>query len=79
LSPTIFRYKNYQFYFFAREESRIHVHVYSPDGEAKFWLEPVINLAESYRFSEKQLSEIKKVIEEHKDEIKRAWKKFFKG
>jgi hypothetical protein len=45
VSPTVFRYRNYRFYFFSREEPRMHVHVLSPDGEAKFWLEPVIELA----------------------------------
>ena len=79
MSPTVFRYKNYQFYFFAREESRMHVHIYSPEGEAKFWLEPVIALADSYKFSEKQIREIQKIVEEREDEIKRAWKKFFKS
>lgn len=31
--------------FFSREESRMHVHVSHPDGEAKFWLEPSVALA----------------------------------
>ena len=79
MSPTVFRYKKYQFYFFSREESRIHIHVNSSEGEAKFWLEPVIALAESYRLNSKQIREIQKVIEEHQDEIKNAWKKFFKS
>jgi len=35
MSPTIFRIGNYRFYFFSREENRIHIHVISPDGEAK--------------------------------------------
>lgn len=78
MSPTIFRYKKYQFYFFAREEKRLHVHVYSPDGEAKFWIEPVIALANSYGLTAKQIREMQKIIEEKQDEIKRAWEKFFK-
>lgn len=40
MSPTVFREKGYRFFFFSREESRMHVHVVSGDGEAKFWLEP---------------------------------------
>ena len=31
--------------FFSREESRMHVHIAHTDGEAKFWLEPSIELA----------------------------------
>jgi hypothetical protein len=45
VSLTIFRYRSYRFYFFSREEARMHVHVISPGGEAKFWLEPKIELA----------------------------------
>ena len=78
MSPTIFRYKQYQFYFFAREEKRLHIHVYSADGEAKFWLEPVIALAESYKFNTKQLKQIQKIVEERKHEIEKSWKKHFK-
>ena len=47
MSPTIFRYCPFRFFFFSREEDRLHVHVQSADGEAKFWIEPVIELARS--------------------------------
>jgi hypothetical protein len=36
LSPTVFRDGEFRFFFFSREESRIHVHVSRSDGEAKF-------------------------------------------
>ncbi|MBC1260761.1 DUF4160 domain-containing protein [Synechococcus sp. BSF8S] len=45
MSPTVFRDGEFRFFFFSREESRIHVHVSHPDGEAKFWLSPSIELA----------------------------------
>jgi hypothetical protein len=51
MSPIVFRIGKFQFYFFAFEESRMHIHVHSPDGEAKFWLEPVIALADAYGLS----------------------------
>ncbi|MEY3370403.1 MAG: hypothetical protein RLZZ361_1073 [Cyanobacteriota bacterium] len=79
MSPTVFIYKRYRFFFFSREEARMHIHITSPDGEAKFWIEPVVALADYYSFSEKQLSEIQKVIEERKNEIKKAWKIHFKN
>ncbi|NUN08239.1 MAG: DUF4160 domain-containing protein [Ignavibacteriaceae bacterium] len=37
MSPPVFIKGNYRFHFFSKEESRIHIHVVSPDGEAKFW------------------------------------------
>ena len=78
MSPTVFQYKGYRFYFFSREESRVHVHVYSSNGEAKFWLEPVIALANSHGLTEKQLKEMKKIVEERKNEITESWEKHFK-
>ncbi|MBS1257172.1 MAG: hypothetical protein MAG551_00208 [Candidatus Scalindua arabica] len=42
MSPTVFREKGYKFYFLSNEEERIHVHVSCEDGEAKFWIEPII-------------------------------------
>ena len=55
----------------------MHIHVYSGEGEAKFWLEPSVSLAQNYGLSQKELRDIQKIIEERKDEIKDSWKKHF--
>jgi hypothetical protein len=47
MSPTIHRERGFRFFFFSREEQRMHVHIHGPAGEAKFWLEPEIALARS--------------------------------
>ena len=75
----MFKYKNYRFLFFSREENRIHIHVTSPDGEAKFWVTPGVSLAKNYGFSENQITELKKLIEEHKNDITNAWREHFGG
>lgn len=49
--PTVFRYGEFRFYFFSREESRKHIHVSSPKGEAKIWLEPEITVAKVIELS----------------------------
>jgi len=77
MSPTVFREKGYRFFFFSREESRMHVHVVSGDGEAKFWLEPDIELAKNYGYSRQQLKEIESLVEDHSDELVRVWKQHF--
>jgi hypothetical protein len=77
MSPTVFKYKNYRFLFFSREESRIHIHVTSPEGEAKFWIKPEISLAKNFGFSQNQITELKKVVEEHKNDIENAWTEHF--
>ena len=79
MSPTIFRESGYRFFFFSREEERVHVHVISGDGEAKFWLEPEIELARNYRYSRKQLKQIESLIEVHYNELISAWRQHFDG
>ena len=79
MSPTVFWSGPYRFYFFSREEPRMHVHVTYPDGEAKFWLEPTVALAQNYGLTEQQLGVVKNVVEERADECRDAWKKHFPG
>ena len=77
MSPTIFRYKNYRFFFFSREEQRIHIHVLGTDGEAKFWIDPKVELAHNYGISQNEITELTEIIKSHENEIRNAWKKHF--
>lgn len=77
MNPTIFREKGYRFHFFSREGARRHVHIICPGGEAKYWLEPEIELARNHKLSRVQLKEIENLIEVHYDEFKNAWEKHF--
>lgn len=79
VSPTIFRARGYRFYFFSREERRPHVHVQHATGEAKFWLDPSIELAINYGLSAGRIAAARRIIEEHEDDIRRAWKTHFPG
>lgn len=79
MSPTVFKEKQYRFFFFSREESRMHIHVSSPKGEAKFWLEPIIALAQHHHLSQRELQDVQSIVEERANEIKKAWKKHFKS
>ncbi len=55
----------------------MHVHVTCEEGEAKFWLEPLVSLAVYHGLNPKKLGEIQKIVEERKDEIIEAWKAHF--
>ena len=79
MAPTIHREKGYRFFFFSREEPRMHIHVHCGDGEAKFWLEPQIELARNYRLSRAQLKKVEQIIEEHNDEFRTAWQEHLGG
>lgn len=55
----------------------MHVHVYCERGEAKFWLEPTIELAHNSGLAVRQIRLARTLIEEHYNEIRSAWQKHF--
>jgi hypothetical protein len=55
----------------------MHVHVISPDGEAKFWLEPEIALAVNKGLGAVELNELQKIVEERQNEIREHWRRHF--
>jgi hypothetical protein len=55
------------------------MHVHTPEGEAKYWLEPDIELAVNFGISQRDLKTIEKKIKEKENELKRAWKEHFKS
>lgn len=78
MSPTVFRFGGFRFHFFSREEPRLHVHVHHVDGEAKFWLEPKIELAQNYGMNSRRITQVQRLIRSHENEIRSAWKKHFR-
>jgi hypothetical protein len=77
MSPTVYRQGQYRFFFNSREETRMHVHVWSPDGTAKFWLEPIVALEEYYGIKPHELSEIEQIVKERRDEFINQWNRHF--
>ncbi len=77
MSPTVFREGPFRFFFFLREESRLHIHVSSADGEAKFWLEPTIEVARSHGLTALDLRRATEAIERHEEKIRDAWTSHF--
>jgi hypothetical protein len=69
----VFREGPFRFFFFSREEERMHIHVQSGDGEAKFWMEPEIALARNYELSDQDLKRALELIVDHAQEIRDAW------
>ena len=77
--PTILKIKGYRFFFFSREEPRQHIHIQCQHGEAKFWLDPQIELAKNYKLSRKELNEVEKIIEEYYEDFIKAWEEHFEN
>ena len=77
MAPTVFREGAFRFFFFSREETRIHIHVAHTDGEAKFWLKPSIELAMNQGLNSKQITEALILVKNHEKEILNAWHAHF--
>lgn len=55
----------------------MHVHVAHPDGEAKFWITPSVELAVGIGLSARQLADAQHLVERHAQEIRHAWIRHF--
>lgn len=77
MPPTVHRAGNFRYFFYSREETRMHVHVSHPDGEAKFWLTPDVSLAESRGLSSHQLRTAERFVKYNQTELQNAWRTYF--
>jgi len=77
MSPTIHREGQYRFYFNSNEEARVHVHAEGQNGKAKFWLEPILALADYRGLKTHELKEIEQIIGKHQEEFKNDWRNHF--
>ena len=73
MSPKFKQEEGFVFRIFSNEEVRMHIHVVKAENEAKFWLEPQIDLAENFGFTNKDLKKITKMVENYGDEFKRLY------
>ncbi len=79
--PVIFRYKGYRFFFYSNEGSPrepAHIHVRGSDGEAKFWLQPMVHLDNSNGFDARTLRELAETVEKNTEVIERTWNEYFR-
>lgn len=73
MSPKFRQEDRYTFKIYSNEEERKHIHVVKAEYEAKFWLEPNIELAENYGFNTKDLKKITQIIEQYGNEFKQQF------
>jgi hypothetical protein len=74
--PVVLRVRGYKFWFYEADlvDEPPHVHAGKQGREAKFWLHPV-KVARAGRFSEVDLREIERIIEENLEFLLSAWQK----
>jgi len=74
--PTILRIGNLRFHFYSDEGNEPpHIHISTPDGECKFWLEPII-LANNINVKPHQIRDIEKLVFENINLIKSKYNEF---
>lgn len=78
--PTVYRFGPYRFFFWSNENRKTreppHIHVISGDGVAKLWLAPV-RVAEYWRYTDREIARIARIVEIHRDDLLRSWHDFF--
>jgi hypothetical protein len=78
--PIVFRYKSFRFFFYSNEgnpREPLHVHVRSAEGEAKFWVKPTVQLANSDGYDARTLRDLASVVESNALLIERTWNEYF--
>lgn len=73
MSPKFRKEDGFVFKIYSNEEERMHVHVVKAENEAKFWLEPVIELADNFGFNNKEIKKITKMVETYGNEFKQQF------
>ena len=70
MSPVFRRESEYTFKIYSNEEERMHIHVLYNGYEAKYWLEPEVELAKNTGIPEHRLNEIKKIVDKYSAKFK---------
>jgi hypothetical protein len=78
--PTVFRNGGARFFFYSDEgtpREPPHIHVRHAGREAKLWLRPGLPEAYNRGFSERELSDLRSIVEANREQIETAWHEFF--
>jgi hypothetical protein len=76
--PTILTLLGMRFFYWAREHEPIHVHVQKGKAEARFIIEPEVQLTENKGLKPYELSLAEEVIKDNREYMIEHWKLFFK-
>ena len=75
--PTVLQVGPYSFIFFSSDRGEpIHIHVKRDRLLAKFWLR-LVSLAKNRGFSDHELNELLRLVEQHEQTLLEAWHDYF--
>lgn len=70
--PTILTVDGFRFFFYSKEESRMHVHIEYQGKIAKIWMDS-FEIADNFGFKDFQLIYMQKLARKYEKRIKKAW------
>lgn len=74
--PTVIRIGSFRFHFYSDERNEpVHIHIETPEGECKFWLNP-IGLARNKGVPPQSLRSIEHLVFEHEKLFREKWHEF---
>lgn len=77
--PTVLRIGKYRFHFYSDERGEpAHIHVRTPDGECKFWLDP-ISMARNRGLAPHTLREIERLVFDHQKYLKEKYDEYHRS
>jgi hypothetical protein len=75
--PTAMKLGPYRFHFYSDEgREPVHIHVETPDGECKFWLDP-IRLAGNKGVSPEVIRKIERIVFEYSTFLEEKYYEYF--
>ena len=74
--PTVLRIRSFRFHFYSDERNEPpHIHVATPDGECKFWLDPV-RLARNKNVGPHVARAMERLVFEHHETLLKAYHEY---
>ena len=76
--PTLFIFFGFRFMFYSNDHEPIHVHVIKGDSEARFQVQPEVELIDNRGLKTAELKLAESIVEDNKELIIERWNSFFK-
>jgi hypothetical protein len=75
--PTVLKLIGFKFYYWSQEHKPIHIHVKKGGGEAKFAIEPKVELVENHGLKPHELVLAENVIKDNRKFMVEHWNLYF--
>ena len=76
--PTILRIDGFRFYFYSNENDEPpHIHIEKGEADGKIWLEPIMETAYMYGFTNHEIKQIAVIAFKYSEQFKTKWNEHF--